>query len=260
MKDLTIIIPVFNGVKTINEVLGHLMPLARSGIAIKISDNCSTDGTQRILKSFQNEPNVYLFFQDKNIQGDNVRFLLSQVKTKWVLPVGADDYLVSGQKLMSQLSILNEQPDYVGFSLRSRFIYPNGLVDDRTNRPIEGQRSFRLLKFLFFVGCNSRYYGIIQTRLLADHYPTENYFANDIVLTANILQHGNWGYLPQIELHRELGTSSDPIRLRRGYGRSRLMALIPETLPEGNFEVMPLVRHSHFLRHFCCTADISTRL
>jgi glycosyltransferase involved in cell wall biosynthesis len=66
MQTLSIIIPVYNEKKTINELLKRVqqvsIPLNKEIIII---DDCSTDGTTELLKQI-NQENVTVLFQEKN--------------------------------------------------------------------------------------------------------------------------------------------------------------------------------------------------
>mgnify|MGYP002436757548 len=47
---LTIAIPIYNGERTIKNMLDILMPQCNEKIEVLVSDNCSTDSTPNIIK------------------------------------------------------------------------------------------------------------------------------------------------------------------------------------------------------------------
>ena len=49
-KLLTIAIPTYNGSKTISDMLNILLPQVDDRVEIIISDNCSTDNTEDIIR------------------------------------------------------------------------------------------------------------------------------------------------------------------------------------------------------------------
>ena len=228
----TVIVPVYNSHNTIKKVLDNLEPLSDSGIEIIISDNCSNDGTKDILNQYKSKGNYTIIYQDKNTGTkntgyENLRFLLQQVSTKWVLPIGSDDYLINAGLLKSEFQKYTRYKNIVGMSFNSQFLYSYGLVADKCNRSLIGSDLIRFIKFYLFPGCNSRFYGIIRKDLLLGNFPLEPYYANDIVLSAKILENGNWYYNKKIILHREKGTSSDQLALRSSYGYKGMKALLP---------------------------------
>lgn len=92
MKDVTILIPSYNEAKFIEKTI--LSAVSQAEFVI-VSDNCSTDGTQEISKRLTEKFNNILFYeQNKNLgAAKNTEFLYSQVKTKYVMNMGAHDYL-----------------------------------------------------------------------------------------------------------------------------------------------------------------------
>ena len=98
----TILVPVYNSEKTIQKTLDCLTPLSERGIPVLVSDNSSSDKTRDVLKNFETYKNFKIFYQDKNYGSYNFIFLLEQVKTKWVLFIGSDDYLVNANNLIDE--------------------------------------------------------------------------------------------------------------------------------------------------------------
>ena len=230
-QDLSIIIPTYNSEKTIKKVLDYLIPLSKKGIKIFVSDNCSSDRTRSILEEYKDLENFKIIFQKYNTGFKNFKILLKMVKTNWVIPIGSDDYLVDSKFLLSEFQKLNQisNKKTVGMSFRSFFIYDKNLIEDRTNLKLCGKKYYRFLKFYLFNGCNSRFYGIIKTKLMLKYFPENNYYASDVVLTAQILEHGDWLHTKKVILHREKGLSSDQMKLRNSLGHKGLSAIFPPT-------------------------------
>lgn len=226
-KLLSVIVPVFNSENTIERVLNHLVPLAEQGVQIWISDNCSTDGTRKIIKEFEKVKNFNILLRSKNLGGGSIKKSLGCVDTPWVLLVGSDDYLIHAEDVLEAVRLIDEKRNTVGLTFRSRFISGDRLIDDRTNVELSGSKNSKYNKFIKNVGCNSRFYGVIRTDLLKKHYYSEDYFGNDVVMSGRILGDGDWLYEPNIELHREMGISSDQMKMRRAYGYSGLNLILP---------------------------------
>lgn len=89
---VTICLPCFNARKTIVETLNSIIK-ASKGCLILIGDNCSTDGTQIILKEFENKyKNIKLILRTENIgYCNNINDLVSKCSTKYVAIYHSDD-------------------------------------------------------------------------------------------------------------------------------------------------------------------------
>jgi glycosyltransferase involved in cell wall biosynthesis len=216
-NELTIIVPVYNSVKTINRVLDLLANLKSKNIRILISDNNSSDGTKEILKQYEKLNYFEIFYQDENIGCKSTKFLISKVETPYILPIGSDDYLIDYSKLDIAMNMLKNNPSAVGCSFKASFIYDKKFVADKTNVALTGDTNKRFKKLFYYFGANSRYYGIIKTDLFRKYYPKESYFGDDAVLSSRILKHGEWLYTSEINLHRERGGSSNPFKINKSH-------------------------------------------
>lgn len=217
-KLLTVILPVYNSVNTIEKSINCLNKLRNNGVNILIGDNSSSDGTKEILKKYENIDNIHVFYQKDNIGAKNITNLLDQVTTEFVLPIGSDDYLMEYDQLPKTLDKINSCDSAVGCNFKSRFIYESFFVNDKTNIPLCGSQRERFRKFFLNVGANSRYYGIIRTNLFRKYHPDSFYFGFDVAISARILSHGNWLYDAKIILHRERGGSSNPFIINKSNG------------------------------------------
>jgi len=92
-KNLSITIPVFNGVKTIKKTLDAIVN--NKNVDIVISDNCSDDGTKEILKAYAtNFSNVKINFNPVNIGFDNnLMKCVELCTTKYVWLLTDDDLI-----------------------------------------------------------------------------------------------------------------------------------------------------------------------
>lgn len=92
MKDVTIIIPVHNEEKHIEQAILSAIHQAEQ---VLVSDNCSTDETQIICGKLAKEYKNLIFYKQLENIGSikNAEFLYSKVQTKYVLHIGAHDYI-----------------------------------------------------------------------------------------------------------------------------------------------------------------------
>ena len=65
-QKISIVIPVYNEIQTIRQVLDRVMasPFDKEIILV---DDCSTDGTRDLLRGLEGTPGVRVFFQDRNL-------------------------------------------------------------------------------------------------------------------------------------------------------------------------------------------------
>lgn len=127
MKDITIVIPVYNEEKHIEQAI--LSAISQDQFVI-ISDNCSTDKTCEICKRLANEHKNLIFFEQTQNMGamKNIEFLYSKVTTKYMLNMGGHDILE--KNYISELKkTLEENKDCV-------LAYPKFIKIDDDNQTI----------------------------------------------------------------------------------------------------------------------------
>src|SRR5262245_22139808 len=87
---LTIVMPVYNEVSTIGEILSRVIavPLEKEIIVV---DDCSTDGTRAILEKYQEAGKIHVIFHEKNYgKGRAIRSALPHVHGDVVVIQDAD--------------------------------------------------------------------------------------------------------------------------------------------------------------------------
>lgn len=125
-EDVTVIIPVYNEVKFIEEAVMSIVHQAKE---IRICDNHSTDGTVAILKKLEKKhQNITLILQDKNYGILNsTKELLKNIKTKYTMHMGAHD-LVSDNYVKVLVNCLKINKDVVFSYTPIDKIDENGVV------------------------------------------------------------------------------------------------------------------------------------
>ena len=109
----TIGLPVYNGEKFIEKRLRTILNQTFLNYEIIISDNCSTDNTEKICKSFSDKRIKYIK-QEKNIgPRKNFKFVLEQASGKYFVWAAVDD-LWSEQFLEKNINVLEQNKNYVG--------------------------------------------------------------------------------------------------------------------------------------------------
>src|SRR5205814_972708 len=81
---------------------------------IVIGEDCSTDNTREIVRSYaQARPDrIRAVFQKRNVGGvANGQATLSACRGEYVAILEGDDYWISDQKLQKQADLLDQRPD-----------------------------------------------------------------------------------------------------------------------------------------------------
>ncbi|MDH6061630.1 glycosyltransferase [Chrysosporum bergii ANA360D] len=144
-KLLTIAIPTYNRADSLDKQLAWLAQSIRgceSECEIFVSDNCSNDHTQSVIKKWQNQLKNINFKSTKNSENigliRNILCCLSSAETKYVWTIGDDDniddgsiaYVVNKLKSHDDLSLL-----FLNFSGRNQLtnqpVHPPTIVGNR---------------------------------------------------------------------------------------------------------------------------------
>lgn len=145
MKLLTIAIPTYNRAKLLDNQLAWLSKAIRGfedEIEIFVSDNCSTDNTQDVIKKWKSQLSNFTFNSCRNAENiglnGNIVNCLTSVNTKYAWAIGDDDpiqdraisYTIDKLKQYDDVSLL-----FLNFSGRNQVTgeptYPNTIVGNR---------------------------------------------------------------------------------------------------------------------------------
>ncbi|AFZ26753.1 glycosyl transferase [Cylindrospermum stagnale PCC 7417] len=144
-KLLTIAIPTYNRAELLDKQLAWLAQAIKgfeSDCEILVSDNCSTDNTQNIIKKWQKNLSNITFKSNKHSENlgvmKNIIYCLSSATTKYVWTIGDDDpiqeravaYVISKLNKNENLSLL-----FLNFSGRNKVtgeaVHPPTIVGNR---------------------------------------------------------------------------------------------------------------------------------
>jgi glycosyltransferase involved in cell wall biosynthesis len=144
-KLLTIAIPTYNRAVLLDKQLAWLAQAIKGfedECEILVSDNCSTDNTQEIIKKWQNTLSNITFNSNKNYKNlgvvKNIMYCLNSATTKYVWTIGDDDpiqdraiaYVIDKLRLHENLSLL-----FLNFSGRNQItgepVHPPTIVGNR---------------------------------------------------------------------------------------------------------------------------------
>ncbi len=165
---------------------------------IVISDDCSKDGTQEIIKKFAEKfPCIRYKFNEKNIGlTKNVFQARCMAKGKYIIPLSGDDYWIDNNKLQKQVDFLEKHPEYIGVATRIEMRKENSKTAEFIDPPLDRcDRTFTLRDFLG--GKNFPMNGFLMRNLLKEKYelfslmPKMSPYIDDLTDCILILMLGN---------------------------------------------------------------------
>ena len=214
-QKVDILLATYNGEKYIKEQVESILNQTYENIQIIISDDCSTDKTRQVLKEYENNEKIKIFYQEKNLgYVKNFEFLLKQVESNLYMLSDQDDVWKKEKVEKSVEKIESEKLDLVFGDLE--------VVDENLNTLYKSynrymhlihkikkyQKDYRL-QYLYncMTGCT-----IISRKNWIDKvlpFPTNSkYVIHDYWIGLIIALNGKVGYLdtPYI-LYRQHGTN-----------------------------------------------------
>ena len=109
-----ILLATYNGEKYIKEQVESILNQTYENIQIIISDDCSTDKTRQVLKKYENNEKIKIFYQEKNLgYVKNFEFLLKQVESNLYMLSDQDDVWKKEKVEKSVEKIESEKLDLV---------------------------------------------------------------------------------------------------------------------------------------------------
>lgn len=114
-ETIDVLLATYNGEKYIKEQIDSILNQTYENIRLIISDDCSKDKTQEILKEYEKKDNrIELYIQEKNLGVvKNIEFLLKQVKNKYYMLSDQDDIWLPKKIEKSLETLLENNADLV---------------------------------------------------------------------------------------------------------------------------------------------------
>ena len=220
--------PVYNGELFLKKALDSLLNQTYSNFELIISDNNSTDSTQRICQEYaKNDKRIQYIRQEKNIgASSNFYFVLTKAKRKYFMWAAVDDHWDTNfiQKNLAVLQCNSNvvcsisKIDTYGFSDNDiikhdipTVNYPKFLKSFVKNRrkklicasfPISGSYSKKIRSFLKNPGASSRFYGLYRTNQIKECYIKKPFIGVEFAISLNLLKLGDFFELGEILFHR----------------------------------------------------------
>lgn len=198
---ISIGLPVYNGENYLAQALDSLLSQTFSDFELVISDNASTDNTEKICRSYATRNPCIRYYRSKTNLGAaenyNRTFKLSNGKYfKWA----THDDLCAPEMLEKCVKILDARPDIVLCFPQTSVIDAEGeflkYQDDNLNldAPSALDRFTKLVTRMR--ECNA-VFGLIRTDVLKTTPLIGNYIASDVCLLIELCLHGKFYEIPE---------------------------------------------------------------
>lgn len=133
---LSVVLLTYNQAPYVKFALdGILMQQTSFPFEVVVADDCSTDGTQEILKEYQEEyPDIFrLILREKNLGPTMNNYDVKKyARGKYFACLEGDDYWTDERKLQKQVDFLEEHSEYIACVHKCVFV-------DENNSPISSQ-------------------------------------------------------------------------------------------------------------------------
>ena len=142
-------VPVFNGETTLVAAIESLLKQSFDDIEIIISDNASTDCTQKICKDYAKKDNrINYIRQEKNIGGfKNFEFVFKKSKGKYFMWAAADD-IRSNDFIEENVNFLEKNTDYSASTSPNCFEKTGSMPTKKITFSLDGSIENRFDTFL----------------------------------------------------------------------------------------------------------------
>jgi glycosyltransferase involved in cell wall biosynthesis len=194
-------LPVFNGERFLEETLNSLLEQTFTDLELIISDNASTDQTERICRAYAaKDRRIRYYRNEKNLgaaQNYNRVFALATGEYfKWA---AADD-LCAPDFLKRCVEILDREPQVAVSHSRTKIIDAHGRVINydesrlHLQAPSPSKRFLQLMRSLR--KCNT-VFGLIRSSILKRTRLIGNFIASDSCLLAELALYGKFYEIPE---------------------------------------------------------------
>lgn len=221
---VTIGMPAYNGEQYIQKAINSVLTQSYTNFELIISDNASTDSTEKICRKFAEKDNriKYVKHQINKGTGFNFPFVLSEAKSKYFVWLGIDDYW-EPTFLEKNIAILESDSNIVGsiglvkfygikkFHIKKNLMFKiknkmkRGSNDEHEKyshvRPVSGVFEKKASIYLRFDQA-SFVYGLFRTEKLKNRMVSVNQAGWDLILILNLLKEGNLYVIDEVLLYR----------------------------------------------------------
>lgn len=198
---LTIGLPVHNGERHLSQSLDALLDQTYTDFELIISDNASTDGTERICREYvRRDQRVSYVRQRHNIGAAGNHNAVVRLARGELFKWASHDDLYANDLLARCVQALDENPDAVLASCWTAFMDVDGTVTKAVDVYPPGTDSPRAperFRGLLFAVSGDDDYGVIRTEVLRRTPLSGSHYHADRTLVAELALHGRFHRIPE---------------------------------------------------------------
>lgn len=201
-------LPVYNGENFLKEALDSIINQTFQDFELIISNNCSTDKTAEICKSYADNDERITYLENAENTGACPNFCkVFEHATGEYFMWAAHDDIYAPTFVEQSVKVLDENPDVTLCFSKTKFIDETGkhIKDyDYTLRVESPNRKERFLDMIAGAHIVIEAFGLTRSDLLRTTPLLEGYVGTDRVLLGEMLLHGPFHIIPEfLFLHRE---------------------------------------------------------
>ncbi len=222
-------VPTFNRAPQLQRAVESLLAQDYPEIEVIISDNASSDETQRICEDFSSRDSRVRYFRHPENRGPNANFLnvRKQAQGEFFMWLGDDDWLDQSY-IRRCVQVLLEQPDYALVCGKARYFREGKFEFDgvEVSLPQASGRE-RVVAFYKEVSDNGTFHGLMR-RKQANAVPVRNVVGGDWLYVAGVAFLGKVKTLGDVSLNRSFGVSTiGHKQIAKSFGFSRFAGSYP---------------------------------
>lgn len=150
---VSVIMPVYNSVKYINEAIDSILNQTFTDFEMILVDDCSDDGTREIIESYK-DSRIRIFYNSKNMGVAYTRNrALENARGEYIAILDDDDISLS-IRLEMQVKFLDENLEYGVVGGRTQLIDQNGMVINKSNVAYVNPKYIKAIFLFRNVFCN----------------------------------------------------------------------------------------------------------
>jgi glycosyltransferase involved in cell wall biosynthesis len=140
MKKVSVAIPAYNQAHFIGQAIESVQAQDYPNLEIIVSDNHSTDDTQRVMKAYLSDPRVKYFRNETNLGmiGNFKKALYEYSTGDYALHLDGDDYLIDPGYIRGAMELINRHGLALVFARTKSFYEKDNLfVEDKVNDDLQ---------------------------------------------------------------------------------------------------------------------------
>lgn len=222
--------PVYNGEDFLKQRLESIINQSYSNFILIISDNGSTDNSQKICEEFSKKDNRIIYFRHEKNNGAywNFNFVLKKAKTKYFVWAAVDD-IWSQNFLEKNIDVLEKNLHIVGsigeYSVYN--IFKDPFTYEKNIKIIKNIKKFQYvhpifgevekkIKFCLNYSMGGMVYGIYRTEKLKkantfDCYTNNQMWMQDLAYILNVVREGDFYVVDDAFMHKHVTENSKSV-------------------------------------------------